>query len=295
MTERPYGSYHGLYINLDRSPERRHNIEMQLAEFGLQDRYARFPAVDGKLVDVPNSTLKAGEVGVFLSHHHALEQTRELGKCIHVIEDDALLSRHVSTVIEGAIAAKLFESYDLLFTDSVVNCHLGLIKNLKNAFDGIKIPESGLLRFGDLKLMNLAQIFFASFSSYIVGAKSIARVLGLYEQEIANGPTIPVDIFIQQQVLAGKLRAACVFPFITSARIEEIVNSTIADQGERAGKTSLIVMAVLGYSFFVGRDLEYAKKILDEATSVRRTKPDMHDRLISQVTAFMLSNDFEGL
>jgi hypothetical protein len=42
--------YHGLYINLDRSPERRRNMEDQLAACGLSDIYARFPAVDGKTV-----------------------------------------------------------------------------------------------------------------------------------------------------------------------------------------------------------------------------------------------------
>jgi GR25 family glycosyltransferase involved in LPS biosynthesis len=295
MNERPPSSYHGLYINLDRSLDRRRNVEQQLAELRLQDCYVRFPAVEGTLVNVPNSTLRPGEVGCFLSHHHALTQTRELGKCIHILEDDALLSRHVKPVVEDAISAGLFNSYDLLFTDSVVNCHLGLMKNLKKGFDEVKVPESGILRFSDLKLMNLAQIFFASCTSYIVSARSIDRVLALYEQEIANGLNTPHDIFVQQQVLAGKLRAACVFPFVTSTRIEDIVNSTIVDQAERAGRASLIVMALLGYSFFIDRDLDYAKKLLDQATNISRTKSDMHDRLIMQITEFMMSKDFEGI
>ena len=40
-------SYVGAFINLDRSPQRRAEMEGQLAELGIADRYVRFPAIDG--------------------------------------------------------------------------------------------------------------------------------------------------------------------------------------------------------------------------------------------------------
>jgi hypothetical protein len=178
------------------------------------------------------------------------------------------------TVIEDAIAANVFDHYDLLFTDSLVNCHIGLMKNLTKAFDQVEIPPAEPLRLTEMKLMDLTQIFFAAFQSYVVGVNSIDRVLQCYQQEIANGLKTPVDIFIQQRVIAGKLRAACVFPFLTSIRIEDISNSTIRSEG---GGASEIVMAVLRYLFFVGRDLDYAKRILDNATSYGRQKPRTTD------------------
>jgi hypothetical protein len=52
-------------------------------------------------------------------------------------------------------------------------------------------------------------------------------------------------------------------------------------------------MAVLGYSIFIDRDLNYANRVLDPATSINRTQPDVHDRLIMQTTEFMMSRDFE--
>jgi GR25 family glycosyltransferase involved in LPS biosynthesis len=293
MTDQIPRAYHGLYINLDRSEERRRNMESQLAACELQDFYARFPAVDGKTLAPSASPLKPGEVGVFLSHHHALAQASRSGQCVHILEDDALLTPHLRPVIEDAVALNLFDHYDLVFTDSVVNCHLGLMKNLRVLFESVRIPENGLLRLSNLKRMDLAQVFFASFQSYIVGAKSIPRVLALYEQEIANGIKTPVDMFIQQQVLGGKLRAACLFPFITSGRIEDVTASTIADQGERVGRPSVIVMAVLRYLFFIGRDLDYAKRILDAATTGNRKPTDLHHALIMQATEFVMSPDFE--
>jgi GR25 family glycosyltransferase involved in LPS biosynthesis len=286
--------YHGLYINLDRSPERRRKMEEQLAAYRLSEIYTRFAAVDGKTVPMPQSPLKPGEIGVFLSHRNALEQAKATGQCVHILEDDALLTPHLPSVIGDFIAAKLFDQYDFLFTDSVVNCHLGLMKNLKAEFDSIKFPkDGGVFRLRDLKLMDLARVFFASFQSYVVAVRSIDKVLTLYEQEIANGPKTPIDIFVQQQVLRGNLRAACIFPFITSGRIEDVVDSFIADQGERAGRPSAIVMAVLRYVFFVGRDLDYAQRLLDGATKGPRKPVDRDVALMMQATQFVMSPDFE--
>ena len=288
-----HSSYHGLYINLDRSPERRRNFEAQLAELGIEDRYFRFPGVDGKTLNL-SGPLKPGEVGVFLSHARALEQARALGKCVHIVEDDALLSQHVVPVIEDAIAANLFESYDLLFTDMMVHCHIGFMKSLKSRFDRIEMPPRHPLRLNQLQIIDQAQVFHAAFQSYVIGAKSVDRVLALYRQEIASGIKTPVDIFVQQQVLAGRLRAACVFPFVTSFRLEDVLTSTIADQAERAGQPTIMVMAVLRYLFFLGCDLDYAKKILDVATSSNRTKTDARHALIVQATEFVMSDDFAG-
>jgi hypothetical protein len=83
------------------------------------------------------------------------------------------------------------------------------------------------------------------------------------------------------------------FPFITSGRIEDVVASTIADQGERVGRPSAIVMAVLRYLFFVGRNLDYAQRVLDAATKGPRKPTDRHHALLMQITEFVMSPDFE--
>jgi GR25 family glycosyltransferase involved in LPS biosynthesis len=56
-----------LYINLDRSIERRRAIESQLRRFNLFNRYARFAAIEPK--DVPASEhVLPGESACFHSH-----------------------------------------------------------------------------------------------------------------------------------------------------------------------------------------------------------------------------------
>jgi GR25 family glycosyltransferase involved in LPS biosynthesis len=293
MAEQTSNVYHGLFINLDRSEQRRREFEKHLAGLQLETRYPRFRAVDGHTLEPCGSRLKPGEVGAFLSHYRALEEARQFGKCVHILEDDALLSRHVVPVIEGAIQANYFDQYDLLFTDMTMHCHIAFLKSLKIQFDRIAMPSSAILGFKEMRVIDLARVFHAAFQSYVVGAHAIDTMLDLYRQEIQNGPTVPVDIFVQRQVLAGKLKAACVFPLITSFRLDDVVSSTISEH-ERIGHPTIMAMAVLRYLYFVDCDLNYAKKVLDAATLPNRKPTDMRHALTMQVAEFVFSEDFLG-
>jgi hypothetical protein len=286
-------SYHGVYINLDRSPARRAAMEGQLAAFGLQDRYAHFAAVDGSTLPPSRSELRPGELGAFFSHMRALESARSLrGGAVHIMEDDALLSEHVRPVIDDAIAAGLFQRFDILFTDILVPPHLGMLKALKSAFDRVDAPSRPALRLTDLQLIDLAGQDFSCLTSYVVGAKSIDRVLSLCAVEAKSGPSKPVDLFVRDCVLAGKLRAAFLFPFVTSFRLEEIAGSTIVGSTP-AANPSVIVLAVLRYLFFVNRDLRKAKAFLDAATKGNRRPANPHHDMIVQALEFIMSADFQ--
>ncbi len=282
--------YHGLYINLDRSAGRRSAFEQQLESFGLAETYARFPAIEGALLSNARSALPPGETGCFFSHFRALESARPRGMPVHILEDDALLSEHTRPVIEDAIAGNVFDRFDILFTDTFVNCHLGMLKSMKAAFDAVKSPRSGPLKLNQLQVIDLAQQNFACLTSYIVGTKSIDRILSLYQQEIASGLKTPVDLFIRDAVHAGKLRAACVFPFVTSFSLDEVKGSTLHEKNE---KPSVMVLAVLRYSFFADCDFNAAKAHLDAAIGTHRRNADPHHDLIVRALDFVVSDDFK--
>jgi len=286
-------SYLGLYINLDRSPDRRAAFEKQLSELDLHSHYQRFPAVDGLQIDTSRSPLRPGEVGLFLSHCRAVEQARGKGMCVHVLEDDALLSEHVVPVLNDVVSTDMFERYDVVFTEMMIHCHVGFLRNVQNEFDKM-VPFPNPLRLQHLRLIDLSQVFYAGSQSYIVGSRSIDRLVSLYREELAKGPTLPVDIFLQQQAVAGKLRAACLFPFITSFRLEEIGKSTIGHDTNPGTQASEMVMSVLRYLFFVNADLAYAKRVLDAATIPNRKAQNERHALIVQATEFVLSDDFQG-
>lgn len=285
-------SYHGLYINLDRSTARRAAMDEQLAGFGLKDRYSRFAAVDGGMLPAPRSELRTGELGAFFSHMRALESAQgSRGAAVHIMEDDVLLSEHVRPVIEDAIDAGLFQRFDILFTDILAPPHLGMLKALKSAFDRIDMSAKRPLSLSDLQLIDLAGQNFSCLTSYVVGAKSIDRVLALYAAE-GEGPTKPVDLFVRDCIGTGKLRAAFLFPFITSLRLEEIAGSTIGGSTS-APNPSVVVLAVLRYLFFVNRDPAKAKAFLDAATKENRRPKNPHHDMIVQALEFVVSADFQ--
>ena len=291
-------SYHGLYINLDRSATRRSAMDAQLAALDLSDRYSRFAAVDGSLVPASRCVLRHGELGAFFSHFRALEAARSMrGAAIHIMEDDALLSEHVRPVIEDAIAAGLFQRFDILFTDILAPPHLGMLKGLKSAFDRVDMAAKRPLRLSDLQAVDLAGQNFSCLTSHVVGTNSIPRMLALYAAEAETGPSKPVDLFVRDCVLSGKLRAAFLFPFVTSFRLEEIAGSTIGGSASTPNPSvpnpSVIVLAVLRYLFFVNRDLAKAKAFLDAATKENRRPANPHHDMIVQALEFVLCADFQ--
>jgi len=286
--------YRGVYINLERSTERRARFESGLARLGLSSRYGRLAAVDGHSLPAGRSTVTPGQLGCFHSHARALEEARGRGVNIHVLEDDAIFSQHTEPAISDAIASGLLDRFDILFTDTLVDCNAGMLKTMKALFDKTAASVNFPKRISDFHILDLARQNFACLTSYVVGVKSIDRILALYRRELAQGPRVPVDLFIRDAVHAGKLRAACVFPFVTSLALDDIAGSTIEERGGRPEKPSVTVLAVLRYSFFLDRDLDDAKRRLDAATRKGRSPTDAHHELIVQVMEYAMSGDFEA-
>ena len=126
----------------------------------------------------------------------------------------------------------------------------------------------------------------------MVGVNAIDRMLALYAEEAKTGPLKPVDLFVRDCIGMGKLRAAFLFPFITSLHLEEIAGSTIGGS-TLAVNPSVIVLAVLRYLFFVNRDLAKAKAFLDAATKENRRPKNPHHDMIVQALEFVMSSDFQ--
>jgi GR25 family glycosyltransferase involved in LPS biosynthesis len=287
-------AYHGTYINLDRSQERRQRFETDLARLSLASRYSRFPAIDGRTLPKGHSPLSPGQLGCFHSHVWALKEAKSLGVPVHILEDDALLCEHTEPVIADAIAARLFDHFDIVFTDTLLDCELALLKGMKDAYDKTAGTGSRPLRISVFQILDLSRRNFSCLTSYIVSARSIDRILTLYRQELALGPRVPVDIFIRDLAHTGKLRAGCIFPFVTGLALKDIAGSTIEERGDTPIKPAVMVLAALRYSFFLGRDLGFAKREMDAATQRGRAAADPHRELILQAIDYVMSPDFEA-
>src|SRR5215831_12161827 len=140
--------WHGYFINLERSNDRRASIKTQLTRAGISDRYQRFQAVDGRLAASQISTsLADGALGCLLSHAALMSLPHARDRFLHVLEDDATLSRHFVPVMEQLLAGGALAPFDLVFTDvAPFPNDAPTIDLLKKAYDAATADAD--LRFG---------------------------------------------------------------------------------------------------------------------------------------------------
>ena len=212
--------WHGYFINLERSHDRRASIEAGLNRAGIRDRYQRFEAVDGRLAASQTPTnLVHGALGCLLSHTALMSLPHPRDRFLHVLEDDAMLSRHFVPVMEHLIASAALRPFDLVFTDvAPFPNDAPTIDALKKAYDSATAdagPRFGLL---DLKLFQ-----FVGTTSYFVNPESLDKVGAVLRNRT---PPLPIDTLYRQMIQLGHLRAACIFPFATATdpRFVSVIN-----------------------------------------------------------------------
>ncbi len=281
--------YAGYYINLDRSPERRREIEAGLDALGILGRYHRFPGIDGAVIE-KSGKLKPGEVGCYRSHYEALRLGEATGLPVHVLEDDVLFSNNFDKVAETILSKNLLDRYDILFTDTFVPSDPHRLSFLKKSFDrAMKGPNV------TYTVMDMRQTYLCCASSYFVNPASVGKVAVFLARELSAGPEVMHDILFRKLAQAGELRIGCCFPFTTSVRLEHIMATTIVGREAQIGNLSVLAAALLRYSFFVERDLEgYAKKFLGALNDGAERKPDTHKDLLMDVLEFTLSVRYQG-
>ncbi len=281
--------YAGFYINLNRSPARRREIEAGLRALGIEGRYRRFPAVDGATIENPGR-LKPGQAGCFHSHYEVLRQGEKTGLPLHIIEDDILFSDKFDQVARTIVSNKLLDRYDIIFTDTFVHTDLNHLAFLKNAYDQTMKGEGNTF-----KVLGLKETQLACTSSYFVSAASVKKVAALRAEELAAGLTMPNDLFLRRMANTGKLRMGCWFPFVTTIRLEHIMATSIEGREKQVENLSVLASALLRYSFFMGRDLEgYAKKFLAALNAGAERNPDTHKDLLMDVLEFTLSERYRA-
>lgn len=281
--------YTGIYINLDRSQERRRDLEEQLRTYNLLSRYVRLPATDGTLLHSSRETLKPGEIGCFHSHYRALLSAQRSGLPVHILEDDVLLSEHLEGFVGKAVASKFFDNVDIIFTETYVHGNPFTLRFLKEGMDQAFNRQGQLRPNFEIRLFGLAMLELTGTTSYLVGPSSINRVLAVLKAELDAGPRMPIDYCLRAAVDNGTLKMACTMPFLTSIRLESVIESTIASPHARGAGFDIALQTLLRYSFFVKRDLEgyamqYLCKLVDPLT-----EKDPHHRYITAVLDAILA------
>lgn len=271
----------GCFVNLDRSPERRKAMQAELARAGLGGIYSRVPGIDGMSLSAGHHGVSAGELGCFLSHLRALEGGAASGKHIHVLEDDAILSRHFARHL-GRIAAEVIAPFDIVFTDM-------LIPPTPPALEPFLRQMTAFMSTNAYTL--IAGTYWGCMSSYIVNATSVGRLTTLLRQEVERGISLPVDVYVARLVAEGTIRVGCIFPFITALRFPYPntrdttgLASTVMRPGDTAARR--IVFEASQAAFYVEAD----RRALLRALSVVSGRELEAERRALQVALMTLAD-----
>jgi len=274
--------YRGIFINLDRSAERRAHIEGQLERLELRERYTRFPAIDARQLPERARAVRPEEEACFRSHYEALTLGRPFGTPVHIIEDDLIFATQFSGIAGSAQSA--FASYDIVFTDTYVMTLPPLMRELKDLFDRCLAKAPNAMSF---QVLDIKTWYRGLTSSYFVMPDAIEKMRAALARGLAAGPARPLDLFIRDEAHAGRLRLGCVFPFITTPFHPDGALPTTMASREPNAAVSRAVLSLISYSFFIDRDLSKLPPALNDRLAAT---DDEHRKLLSGVLNFVLSS-----
>lgn len=197
------------YINLDHATEHRAALE---ASFEKASRpgwsLSRFKAIDTAEVDARliRGARSSAEKGCFLSHKSVIEAHAGGAGHLLVLEDDVEFGSATFEIIDGFLQNNPDAEWDLLFLDV---CVIGIEDLLKMYFN-----RRDLINKRNVMPLDLAKIGFFGTNAYIVNAGSVGKLVSVLE---AGFPVdIEYDIYLSHQIARQQLKAAVLFPFVTT-------------------------------------------------------------------------------
>lgn len=269
--------FKGYFINLDRSTDRRQDLENHLLEINLAGQYQRFAAVDGSRLAHVSQQFKPGEVGCYKSHLDLISSL-DGSYHAHIMEDDARLSPKFASIVQS-IPDDVIDRFDIIFIDTFVPFDLKLIQKLLLIQEELK--KSGDTR---IKLLDAKNFYFAGTRSYFVGSKSIAKMKNLLALGYNNGAIhAPIDLSIRSFIRQGKLKAAVAFPFLSGVKIYH--TTTITD---RAYDNDSITLHSLLINSFVC-DIDINSILANSVQLEHKSNADQQVSIISGLTKYILS------
>ena len=286
-------SFVGRYINMDASTERRAAMEAQFERIGQTERqYTRFSGVDGRMLDGARSRLSAGELGCFMSHYRCIAESDEPGRHVHIVEDDVVFAPQTAAMLEQVIGDAA-PSCDILFTDIFVPLEMTTLYSLMKAYrltelveKRLEPPLSRLPRY--VMYPDISGNPFGGATSYVVNHASREKIVALLDEQIAAGPNLPIDMVFRILANAGRLKALCTIPFLTTIESDSINDSTII--GRRQDSDSAMAFYALRNFFYVARDDAQLMGLM-RAMNGRLADPDYLGPML-EVFRFALSERF---
>jgi GR25 family glycosyltransferase involved in LPS biosynthesis len=197
------------YINLDIAAERRLSLEASFEKYSRPGwTLHRFSALDHAYIEAHGieGSRNAREKACFLSHKAVIERHADDSKPVLIVEDDTMFGLATFGIIDGFLQQNAGSEWDIIFTDLAV---LDLGTMVTMAANRRKLVQ-------DRKVipLDLARIPFAGSSSYLVNGGSRRKVLAFLDS--CTPIDVEYDLLLARAILGGKLKAAVLFPFVTT-------------------------------------------------------------------------------
>jgi GR25 family glycosyltransferase involved in LPS biosynthesis len=272
--------YRGYFLNLQRNEQRRNALVQHLTEIGAAERYERFAAVDGRAEAPGHPTkLDPGNLGLWLSHERLLKAAAT-DKHVHILEDDAIMSRQAVELLDGLLAhmEQNNTAWDLLFTDIFVHPRTDPFLTFYEKMKQFSQTQS----YG---ILDLVKIPFACTSSVLFNKASIGKYLGLMTGKWSVG--IPIDLYIGKLVHSSQLKAFVTMPFITSISADSNTSDIRGDLDR-----SRRVCDVLRRGFFQEANIPQLISEMQELTAGAKISPLVNLYLNAEM--FRLSDAFQS-
>lgn len=261
----PRAPLRGVYINLDHAAVRRQEIETELLKLPA-GQYERFPAVDGRELPTRPDAPNPAELGCYQSHLDVIRAHVGYDGWLHVLEDDALVSRCAAEAISLVTTDAGFARYDVIFTNVMFNVPPSMFPVLRGMFDRTveTNPDGDVAQVKTIEAVALVNADFLLATSYLVNPRAAERVADLLETHLETEPFAPVDLVFSRLSRSGALSMACVLPFLTLPRIG--APSTILSSPDPLS----IPLRIAEAAFYADRDMAQLRAWLRE---MRETAP----------------------
>jgi GR25 family glycosyltransferase involved in LPS biosynthesis len=197
------------YINLDHAIQRRAAIEASFAKAARPGwTLSRFKAIDTGFIDrQPIAGKKtAAEKACYLSHKALIEAHAASAGHLLVLEDDVEFGIATCEIVDGFLQQNPGAEWDLLFLDVCVYSVDDLVT--------LYFHREGLMKDRRVIPLDLAKLTFFGTNAYIVNAGSRQKVLACLEAGLPVD--VEYDLYLAAQVRQGRLKAAVLFPFLTT-------------------------------------------------------------------------------
>jgi GR25 family glycosyltransferase involved in LPS biosynthesis len=168
----------------------------------------RFSALDAAYVEAHavEGRGSRSEKACFLSHRAVIQAHAGSAQHLLVLEDDVSFGTATFEIVDGFLQQNADADWDLLFLDICahrIDHMLDLYFNRKKLMQQRRVIP-----------LDLAKIPFFGTSAYIVNGRSFGKVLACLDS--AMPIDIEYDILVAERVSKGELKAAVLFPFLTT-------------------------------------------------------------------------------